>query len=76
MDDDNIVNLQEYKEELEVREIEEIKGDINQLIREINEMIDEMESPLGPLLWRDEYINSAPLLRKFMNMIEEGKRDD
>ena len=76
MDDGEIIDLQKYREVKEEKEIEEIKQDVDQLIMEINGMIDEMESDVGPLLWRQEFIDSAPILRKFMNMIAEGKRSE
>ena len=73
-DDGEIIDLQKYREVKEEKEIEEIKQDVDQLIMEINGMIDEMESDVGPLLWRQEFIDSAPLLRHFMKMIAEGKK--
>lgn len=76
MDDGEIIDLQKYREVKEEKEIEEIKQDVDQLIVEINGMIDEMESDVGPFLWRRELIDSAPILRKFMNMIAEGKRSE
>lgn len=74
MDDGEIIDLQKYREVKEEEEKEEIKKDIDQLIMEINGMIDEMESDVGPLLWRQEFIDSAPLLRQFMKMIAGGKK--
>lgn len=76
MDDGEIIDLKKYREVKEEKEIEEIKQDVNQLIMEINGMIDEMESDVGPFLWRQEFIDSAPILRKFMNMISEGKKSE
>jgi len=73
-DDGEIIDLQKYREVKEEEEKEEIKKDIDQLIMEINGMIDEMESDVGPLLWRQEFIDSAPLLRQFMKMIAGGKK--
>ena len=74
MDDGEIIDLQQYRQRLEQKEIEEIGGDINQLTSEILQMIDEMESDIGPLLWRKEFIDSAPILRRFMEKIVEGKK--
>ncbi len=76
MDDGEIIDLKQYRQQLEEKEKEEISGDINQLTSEILQMIDEMESDVGPLLWRKEFIDSAPLLRAFMDKIVKGKRDE
>jgi hypothetical protein len=75
MDDGEIIDLQQYRQRLEQKEIEDIGSDINQLTSEILQMIDEMESDVGPLLWRQEFIDSAPLLRRFMDKIVEGKKE-
>ena len=72
-DDGEIIDLKKYREVKEEKEREEINADIEQLINEINQMIAEMESDVGPLLWKQEFIDSAPLLRHFMKKISEGR---
>ena len=70
-----VVDLAKYRAKKEKEEIDAIYEEVHQLKQEILCMLDEMETPIGPLLWHQEFIDAAPHLRKLIELLEECEKN-
>lgn len=70
-----VVDLTKYRAKKEKKEIDAIYEEVHQLKQEILCMLDEMETPIGPLLWHQELVDAAPHLRKLIELLEECEKN-
>ena len=63
----DLVDLAQILQGKRKAESEKLRSEICQLRDDILHMVEEMESPLGPLLYEREILEAAPLLRKILS---------
>ena len=62
----DLVDLVQILKEKRSAESDKLRAEICELRDNILSMVEEMESPLGPLLYEREILEAAPLLRKIL----------
>ena len=65
-----VIDLAKYRAKREKEEIDEIYEEIAEIKQSILCMIDEMESPLGSILWEQDLIDATPVLRELIEQLE------
>ena len=62
-----VIDLAKYRVK---KEIDELYEEIGEIKHSILCMIEEMESPLGPIMWEQDVIAAAPILRELIERLE------